>query len=90
MLEKFGPSSDLTITYPNVAVSNAIVGNYLRLELLLRDKMYDAVLKECKEFFTKMSGTTGTLWEHSNQSASLNHGFASVVAEYIVKCLNGE
>jgi len=29
---------------------------------------------------------TGTLWEHSNVSCSLNHGFASMAAVYIEAC----
>lgn len=87
MLSKFGPNRDAEKVYPEVFPSNAIVGNYLRLELLLKDKQYDQVLQECKAFFTKMAELTGTLWEHSSLGASLNHGFASVAANYIVECV---
>ncbi|MDD4328249.1 MAG: hypothetical protein PHU83_08475, partial [Eubacteriales bacterium] len=45
------------------------------------------VLEECKAFFGKMADMTGTLWEHSFESASLNHGFASIAAGYIMEAL---
>lgn len=85
MIIKFGPMRNAEKTYPNVYPSNAIVGNYLRLELLLREGRYTQVLEECKAFFTEMAELTGTLWEHSNLNASLNHGFASVAANYIIE-----
>ncbi len=86
MLTKFGPKRDSRVVYPNVYPSNAIVGNYLRLELLLRFGYRDRVLRECRDFFTQMAELTGTLWEHSNLSCSLNHGFASMAAVYIDEC----
>ena len=70
------------LNYP----SNAIVGNYLRLELLLRYGYKTNVLQECRDFFSKMADLTGTLWEHSSLGASLNHGFASMAAVYIDEC----
>ncbi len=85
LLDHFGPNRDHFHVYPDVFPSNAIVGNYLRLELLLNDGKYDQVLSECKSFFSKMAKQTGTLWEHSSQNASLNHGFASVAANYIIE-----
>lgn len=87
MMSAFGPQRDVQQVYADVYPSNAIVGNYLRLELLLWDQQYAQVLRECKAFFTKMAELTGTLWEHSGLNASLNHGFASVAACYIVECI---
>ena len=78
MVEKFGPKRDLERVFPEIAVSNAIVGNYLRLELLLKNGYAEEVIDECKVFFSKVSKLTGTLLEHSYHYASLNHGFASV------------
>jgi len=83
----FGPRRDAAAVYPEVYPSNAIVGNYLRLELLLRQGCCDQVLQECKDFFLGMARLTGTLWEHSRLNASLNHGFASVAALYIDQCM---
>lgn len=85
MVREFGPARDEDIVYPNIARSNAIVGNYLRLELLLRYGFNREVINECKAFFTKMANATGTLWEHDYVSGSLNHGFASIAAAYIMK-----
>lgn len=83
----FGPKRDVEAVYPQVYPSNAIVGNYLRLEILLRYGYKAQVLQECRDFFLKMAELTGTLWEHSKLSASLNHGFASMAAVYIHECL---
>lgn len=87
LTEEFGPFRDAEKEYPEVYPSNAIVGNYLRLELLLRHGDYSRVLRECVAFFDKMAKTTGTLWENSMLSGSLNHGFASVAANYLVECM---
>jgi alpha-L-rhamnosidase len=89
LIEKFGPKRDIKTVYPHIAQSNAIVGNYLRLELLLKNGFYKEVLEECKDFFSKMAERTGTLWEHSFVSGSLNHGFASIAGNYIIKALKG-
>ncbi len=83
----FGPRRDAQKVYPEVYPSNAIVGNYLRLELLLQEGYREQVLQECKDFFTGMAKLTGTLWEHSRLNASLNHGFASIAALYIDQCI---
>ena len=82
----FGPGRDAEKIYPTVYPSNAIVGNYLRLELLLENGYHSQVLQECKDFFSQMAALTGTLWEHSRLSSSLNHGFASIAALYIDQC----
>lgn len=88
MLTQFGPKRDAATVYPEVYPSNAFVGNYLRLELLLRFGYTDQVLSECCDFFLGMADLTGTLWEHSRLDASLNHGFASMAAVYIDACSN--
>ena len=69
--------------YPDVPQSNAFIGNYLRLELMLRAGCYDQVLADCRGFFSGMAKLTGTLWEHARVTCSLNHGFASLAAYYI-------
>ena len=87
MRKVFGPKRDADKVYPEVYPSNAIVGNYLRLEILLRYGFKVQVLQECRDFFLEMANLTGTLWEHSKLSASLNHGFASMAAVYIDECM---
>lgn len=86
MLTRFGPERDVKTVYPNVYPSNAIVGNYLRLELLTDYGYKEQVLAECRAFFSGMADMTGTLWENSVLRASLNHGFASMAAVYIDAC----
>lgn len=87
LLKEFGPERDDVECWPEVYRSNAFIGNYLRLEILLRYGHYQQVLKECRDFFLGMARLTGTLWEHSKVDCSLNHGFASVVAVYIDECV---
>lgn len=87
MLSKFGPERDESKVYPNVSKSNAFIGNYLRLETMLEHGYKKEILSNCENFFTYMAEKTGTLWENVGDSASLDHGFASVAAYYIYKCL---
>jgi len=87
MMTQFGPKRDIQKIYPNVFPSNAFIGNYLRLEVLLRYGYTEQVLQDCRDFFSGMAALTGTLWEHAQLSASLNHGFASMAAVYIDACV---
>ena len=90
MMEKFGPNRDDTVVYPMVYRSNAFIGNYLRLEVMLREGLYDQVMSECGDFFYKMATLTGTLWEHATVGCSMNHGFASMAAVYVDACKKRE
>jgi len=90
LLAQFGPKRDVTAVYPEVYPSNAIVGNYLRLELMLRFGYTQKVLDECCDFFLDMADMTGTLWEHAKLNCSLNHGFASMAAVYIDECVKNK
>lgn len=69
--------------YPEIHPSNAFIGNFLRLELLLKNGYYSQLLEEIKGYFLYMAEKTGTLWENIDTSASCNHGFASYVAVMI-------
>ncbi|MHB1484696.1 MAG: alpha-L-rhamnosidase-related protein [Saccharofermentanales bacterium] len=89
MITKFGPFRDYDKVYPEVFKSNAFIGNYLRLEILMKYGLKEQILDECKEFFYFMAVRTGTLWEHSSAYGSLDHGFASVAANYIIGCTTG-
>ncbi len=89
MVTKFGPNRDLNKVYPNIYKSNAFIGNYLRLEVLLNHQLYEKVLKESVDYFYKMAVRTGTLWEHDAVHGSLNHGFASFAANVIFEALTG-
>lgn len=83
LLTEFGPGRDAEKEYPDVPVSNAFIGNYLRLQLLFSDGLYDKAVKEIRDFFLPMARRTGTLWENMSDRASCNHGFASHTAVWL-------
>ena len=85
MFTVFGPGRDTEKTYPDIPVSNAFIGNYLRLFILFDDGEYDKLLKETESFFLPMAEKTGTLWENMTDYASCCHGFASHVAYWLNK-----
>lgn len=90
LLNDFGAKRDDTKIYPNVYKSNAFIGNFLRLMMLLENGNKDCLKNECIAYFKKMAVLTGSLWEMDNPYAcSLNHGFASYVANLLLDYLIG-
>ena len=89
MINDFGPHRNVEKTYPQVYPCNAFIGDYLRLEILLRYGYSEKALEETVDYFYNMAKTTGTLWEHAFVHGSLNHGFASYAANIIFKALTG-
>ena len=87
MTEEFGPKR--TDAYPEVGRSNMFIGNYLRFFWLCDRGEYGRVLDECVDYFSRMANLTGTLWEHDRPTASCNHGFTSVAAVILLRCLIG-
>ena len=83
LVNEFGPKRDYDKVFPLVYKSNVINGYYLRLFILLRDGNIHQVKEEIVEYFYNMSKITGTLWEHDNTFASLNHGLTSVILNII-------
>ena len=74
----------------DIEPSNAFIGIYLRLECLLERGLYEKAIGEIRGFFGGMADLTGTLWEHDNiEGGSLNHGFASYCAVWLVYMLTG-
>jgi alpha-L-rhamnosidase len=80
MVNEFGAERIEKGLWEEVYPSNAFIGYYLRLELLMKQKLKDIVLKDIEIFFYHMAEATGTLWENKTAHASCNHGFASYVA----------
>ena len=80
LLDDFGPGRRETKKYPEIAFSNAFIGNFLRLELLSRAGLDKQLLDETKGYFSYMAERTGTLWEFVSDSNSCNHGFTSYAA----------
>lgn len=85
LLTEFGPERIQKGLYPEIWPSNAFIGNFLRLELLLREGKYQQLLDECVGYFEYMADRTGTLWENQTDNASCNHGFASYAAVFILE-----
>ncbi len=85
----FGPNRDETITFPNVAVANAFIGNYLRMDILAREGLQPQLLSEIEDYFYYMAERTGTLWENVHSQASCNHGFASYIGHVLYRDVLG-
>jgi len=79
LVEDFGYDRDEKGIYPEIWPANSFIGNYLRLDLLMRYGLKNNLYDNIKGYFTYMAETTGTLWEHTGTYASCNHGFASHV-----------
>ena len=84
LLQKLGQGGKSDKECPDVHFANAFVGNYLRLEILMREGLYAQLLDEIADYFDFMAQQTGTLWEHDNSSASCCHGFASHAAVWLL------
>ena len=65
--------------------ANALMGLYMRMELLLEWGERDKLISEIRSFYGPMARISGTLWEHKTGRNSMNHGFASFVAVPMLK-----
>ncbi|QGY42778.1 Bacterial alpha-L-rhamnosidase [Maribellus comscasis] len=86
---EFGPNRNDKVTYPEVFVANAFIGNYLRMDILSRYGLKEQLLGEIQDYFYGMAKQTGTLWEHMKSSASCNHGFASFIGHVLYRDVLG-
>ncbi len=89
LVKWFGAVRNQAEAYPRVYKSNAFIGNYLRLIMLLENGEEGRILSECKDFFYGMAKRTGTLWEHDGEYGSVNHGFASYAVFVMVNYMIG-
>lgn len=89
IVEKFGAARDTEKVYPQVAKSNAFIGNMLRCDYLVKKGLGKQFIDETFDSYYKMACTTGTLWEYNQIHCSLNHGFGSYVANMIVLAVSG-
>ena len=81
LLTEFGPDSE---NYPEIEKSNAFMGALLRMDILVAWKKHEMLIDQIKGYFLHMARLTGTLWEHKNVAASLNHGFPSYIAALLM------
>jgi len=83
LMNKLGPNRKEGFMM-EVCPPNMMYGIYMRLDLLMRDRKRELLLKECKTYFLNMAKTSRTLWEHNSTFASLNHAFASYSIRWII------
>lgn len=73
----FGPQRRTSGAYPEIAPSNALIGNVMRLELLSRAGLTQQLVDEASQYLLYMAHLTGTLWENTSDEASMDHAFQS-------------
>ncbi len=83
LINDFGPDRAEKGLWKEIWPANAFIGNYLRLEILYRNKFYETLLENIKGYFQAMAEQTGTLWEYMAPQASCCHGFASHVLYWL-------
>ncbi|NQU43086.1 hypothetical protein HQ520_07360 [bacterium] len=85
LANELGPDRLQKGLHPEIHPANALPGNYLRMELLSRYGLGPQILHESLDYFLYMAERTGTLWEHKDERASCNHGFASHVVRLLYR-----
>lgn len=83
--EGFGPARKEHNDYPDVPFANSFIGNYLRLDCLMKLGRYEQALKEIRAYFGYMAEASGSLWEYDKPIASCCHGFASYAAVWLME-----
>jgi len=83
--DDFGPERKSKGLHPEIHEANAFIGNVLRLELLSRAGLTRQLIQESRAYLLYMADRTGTLWEHQDERASLDHGFASHVVNVLYR-----
>ncbi len=89
LLTEFGCDRDERTTYPQIAKSNAFIGNLLRLAFLSENGYAGEALRQTAAYHLHMARRTGTLWEYADEYKSCNHGFASYIAGILLRGLIG-
>ena len=85
LCNEFGPRRDISRVWPQIHKANAIIGNYLRMDLLTRHGLTTKALAEARDYYLRMAELTGTLWEYDDTRSSCNHGFASHAAHLLYR-----
>ena len=86
---KFGPVRRSTKAFPEIAPSNAFMGNVMRIELLSRAGLTDQLIREAKLYYSQMAELTGTFWENMGNEASMNHAFGSYIVVHLYRDVLG-
>jgi len=83
LLHEFGPARKEHNPYPQIAFSNVLVGQMMRLDLLIRYGFNKEIIDNIEDYFYYMAEKTGTLWELDTVQASCSHGFTSIVLVWL-------
>lgn len=83
MVRDFGPNREKTGLWKEIYPSNALMGFYMRFDLLSEAGENTKLEQELRLYFRDMAELTGTVWEHNTPSASCSHGFASHVLVWL-------
>lgn len=83
LIEDFGPEREETQLWKDIYPAAPFIGNYLRLDILIKNGYCQKAEENIRGFFQHMAETTGTLWEHNGNWASCDHGFASYVLYWL-------
>jgi alpha-L-rhamnosidase len=86
---QFGPDRVKKGLYPEIHPANAMIGNWMRLEVLSRYGLCRQLTGEFVDYYLYMAERTGTLWENTGSEASCNHGFASHVVHFLYRDVLG-
>ena len=86
LITEFTPDNNL---HEDIEGVDALMGMYMRMELLLKWGYHEQLIGEVKKFFGHMASVTGTLWEKKHMTNSLNHGFTSYLIVVLLKIYNG-
>lgn len=89
LINEFVPNRDTQQIYPKICSAQPFIGNYLRLDIMLSNGLFDDVVKNIKDYFLYMAEENGTLWERAEKTNSCNHGFASYVIYLLDECRKG-
>ncbi len=87
--EEFGAGRDQETCYPTVHKSNAFIGNILRISYFSENGFAADALSQVVDYYHYMAERTGTLWEYNTPHKSCNHGFASLIAAFILRSICG-
>jgi alpha-L-rhamnosidase len=77
--EQFGPRRAKTKTFPEVVPAESFVGRVMRMDLLSRAGCARQIAEEAIAYWLPEAQRTGTLWEFTQPTASLCHGFPSQI-----------
>ncbi len=83
IVRDFGPDRAKTGLWKEIYPSNALMGFYMRFDLLCDAGETERLDREIRLYFRDMATLTGTVWEHNKPSASCSHAFASHVLVWL-------